>query len=440
MRRMPLEDVVARLVTADPRARTAVVSTVLVTDAGRGSAISIIRSLGTPGAERSSPRTRVPRAPASRSRYAAETVVYPSPGAHPDAAVDSLLRRPRSRAGRPDRSGDRRGRAAAVTARGTVRRACAQLALPEPEALARAADKRATLELARRSVFRRRARRVVRDAAGGPRRGARARLAGRAQAASSRRYEAGRRRSSPSTSPTPPTTQRPRPQMPTSTGRCPVLAAGVPRRERPRRRAAARADGPPARRLPAPAPARGADHRRRELPPRERRPERRAATPTPSRLLEALRWTGLAMVEFKVGAGRPVADGDQRAHLGLAAAGREERYGLPGDARRALPRPDAQRRTAARRPSTGSACALATSSSRSSGSARRCAGTAATRSCRPPRRREALVAAARLFLPADGYDILSADDPRPGLAELAKIATKITGKVFTRSSQTAGTL
>ncbi len=36
-----------------------------------------------------------------------------------------------------------------------------------------------------------------------------------------------------------------------------------------------------------------------------------------------------------------------------------------------------------------------------------------------PRRREAVTAAARLVLPGDGFDILSLDDPRPGLVELA---------------------
>ncbi len=46
-----------------------------------------------------------------------------------------------------------------------------------------------------------------------------------------------------------------------------------------------------------------------------------------------------------------------------------------------------------------------------------------------PSRREALRVALRLVNPADGYDVLSRDDPRPGLAEIARIVGKISGKL-----------
>lgn len=46
-----------------------------------------------------------------------------------------------------------------------------------------------------------------------------------------------------------------------------------------------------------------------------------------------------------------------------------------------------------------------------------------------PSRREALRVALRLVNPADGYDVLSRDDPRPGLAEIAQIIGKISGKL-----------
>ena len=46
-----------------------------------------------------------------------------------------------------------------------------------------------------------------------------------------------------------------------------------------------------------------------------------------------------------------------------------------------------------------------------------------------PRRRDALTAALRLLSPADGFDILSLGDPRPGLAEIAKIARKLGRKL-----------
>ena len=64
---------------------------VLVTDASRGSAISIIRSLGRKG-------IRVIAADSTRqclgfhSRYTHETLVYPSPETAPLEFVDSLLR------------------------------------------------------------------------------------------------------------------------------------------------------------------------------------------------------------------------------------------------------------------------------------------------------------------------------------------------------------
>ncbi len=65
-------------------------STVLVTDAGRGSALAIIRSLGKQGyqviASDSSPRSL-----GFRSRYAQGTVLYPDPAAQPAGMVDAIL-------------------------------------------------------------------------------------------------------------------------------------------------------------------------------------------------------------------------------------------------------------------------------------------------------------------------------------------------------------
>ena len=46
-----------------------------------------------------------------------------------------------------------------------------------------------------------------------------------------------------------------------------------------------------------------------------------------------------------------------------------------------------------------------------------------------PPRREALRAGLGWLSPADGYDILTLDDPWPGVAELARIAKKLPGKV-----------
>jgi predicted ATP-grasp superfamily ATP-dependent carboligase len=46
-----------------------------------------------------------------------------------------------------------------------------------------------------------------------------------------------------------------------------------------------------------------------------------------------------------------------------------------------------------------------------------------------PSRREAVRVALRLLNPADGYDVQSREDPRPGLAEIARIIGKIPAKV-----------
>ncbi|MDQ3777389.1 MAG: ATP-grasp domain-containing protein, partial [Actinomycetota bacterium] len=54
-------------------------------------------------------------------------------------------------------------------------------------------------------------------------------------------------------------------------------------------------------------------------------------------------------------------------------------------------------------------------------------------SLRLPRRSDALVAAALLLRPSDGYDILARDDILPGLAEMVKIAAKLRAKLADRA-------
>jgi predicted ATP-grasp superfamily ATP-dependent carboligase len=64
---------------------------VLVTDAGRGSAVSIIRSLGRQGIEVvAADADRL--SPGFRSRYTRERLVYPPPKTHGRATVDALVR------------------------------------------------------------------------------------------------------------------------------------------------------------------------------------------------------------------------------------------------------------------------------------------------------------------------------------------------------------
>ncbi|MGE3317634.1 MAG: ATP-grasp domain-containing protein [Planctomycetaceae bacterium] len=64
--------------------------TILVTDAGRGSALSMIRSLGRRG-HRVIAADFDARSPGFRSRFTSASIVYPMPWKQPDAFVDRLL-------------------------------------------------------------------------------------------------------------------------------------------------------------------------------------------------------------------------------------------------------------------------------------------------------------------------------------------------------------
>jgi len=129
--------------TRDPSRRH-----VLITDAGRGSAVAFIRSLGRRGWK----VTAADHDPASagfRSRYTTKRLLYPRPSEHPDAVVDAI----RARVERDgidlvvpitDELGlplaEARDRFAGLTT----------LAIPEPEALAATHDKSATFAMAER--------------------------------------------------------------------------------------------------------------------------------------------------------------------------------------------------------------------------------------------------------------------------------------------------
>lgn len=135
-------------------------------------------------------------------------------------------------------------------------------------------------------------------------------------------------------------------------------------------------------------------------------------------LLERLRYTGLAMVEFRVGpSGARLMEVNGRIWGSLALASKSgvdfpllmaRMYlGLTPNGDPAVAR--YQMGTRSRN------LALEISWIGSVLAGRR------TRFPPTPERSEALRVALRLFLPSDGYDVLSADDPLPGLAELAKI-------------------
>ena len=121
---------------------------VLITDAGRGSAVAFIRSLGRRGWK----VTAADHDPASagfHSRYTTDRLLYPRPSEHPDAVVEAIL-------ARVERDGidlvvpitdelglplaEARARFAGLTT----------LAIPAPEALAATHDKSATFALAER--------------------------------------------------------------------------------------------------------------------------------------------------------------------------------------------------------------------------------------------------------------------------------------------------
>ena len=144
------------------------------------------------------------------------------------------------------------------------------------------------------------------------------------------------------------------------------------------------------------------------------------------RLLEALEWTGPAMVEFKVGPGGVSLmeiNGRLWGSLPLAVKsgvdfpGRIVKLFLepPAQPSGALPR-DLEYRVGVRSRDLNLELTWI-------------ASVLARRSAYPfleaPRRREAAAAALRLLDPRDGFDVLDAHDPIPGLAEVADIAAKV---------------
>jgi predicted ATP-grasp superfamily ATP-dependent carboligase len=146
------------------------------------------------------------------------------------------------------------------------------------------------------------------------------------------------------------------------------------------------------------------------------------------RLLAALEWTGLAMVEFKVGPEGPrlmEINGRIWGSLPLAV-----KSGMDFPARMAAlhlsgpPPPDEPPATSYRvgvRSRNLDLEVLWIASVLRKG--RRYPFLSV------PRRRDALRAASRLLSPSDGYDIVTAQDPGPGLAEIMRIGAKLPRKV-----------
>lgn len=121
---------------------------VLVTDASRGSAIAVIRSLGRRGLHVIA-ADHEPRSPGFRSRHAAERLVYPDPVADPAAVVDLL--HAQAAAGSIDLIIPITEELMLPLAAARERFAgLCELAIPADEALLQVADKDATVELAKR--------------------------------------------------------------------------------------------------------------------------------------------------------------------------------------------------------------------------------------------------------------------------------------------------
>jgi predicted ATP-grasp superfamily ATP-dependent carboligase len=396
---------------------------ILVTDSARGSAIAIIRSLGRLGLKVIAADSEA-RSPGFYSRYAFDRLRYPSPRTDPEGAVAALLEGARSRGidlivpvteETVLLLSEARDRFAGVSA----------LALPEREAYAKTRDKLATLELARElGVPLPRTERVktTREAlAVAPSLGWPVVLKPR----SSSIYRGGRLVEHYEVSYAE-STRALVERMERLEGRSEVLLQeyypgeghGVELLlDRGRPRAAFQ-------------------HRRlREVPVTGGASSFRESVPLDPvlydyavRLLAALDWTGLVMVEFKVGRQGPrlmEINGRIWGSLPLAV-----KSGMDFPARMAELylglSPD-------RNGAADTKYALGVRSRNLDlevvwiGSALR--GQGRHRLVETPRRRDALAAALRFFYPADGFDVFAREDPRPGLVEMVRIAGKVQRKV-----------
>ena len=384
---------------------------VLVTDAGRGSAIAVIRSLGRAGLSVIA-AGHDPRSAGFRSRYADERIVYPDPAAEPEAVVELL------RAVAAERAVDLiipvSDELLLPLARARRRfEGICSLALPDDVALARVTDKWATIELALSlgvPVPRTTLAETTAEALAAARElgwpvvlkpvSSRVLREGRIE-----RFEVAYANGPEGVVAT----------MADLEGRCKVLvqeyrtgeAHGV-------ELLAERGSALMAfqhRRLHE-VPISGGASALREGAPLD--PELLGQA---TRLLHELRWTGLAMVEFRVGSDGPVlmeVNGRIWGSLPLAAkSGVDFPLGL------------ASLYLGARLPGGGPPSATAHEvgvRSRDLGRELVWIGSVLRRRRRypfleAPPRRAALAAALRLPLPGDGFDVFSRDDPSPALAD-----------------------
>jgi predicted ATP-grasp superfamily ATP-dependent carboligase len=396
---------------------------VLVTDAARGCAIAVIRSLGRRGVDVIAADSEA-RSPGFYSRYASDRLRYPPPRTDPEGTVATLLEAARER--RVDLVvpvteamvlllSERRDQFAGISA----------LALPERDAYARTRDKLATLELARQTGVPAPRTALVTTA--------REALA----AASSLGW---------------PVVVKPRSASVLRDDRLVELyevsyaeneeelgkrMRGLEGRSEVLLQEYYRGEGQGVELLlERGRPVAAFQHRRlREVPVTGGASSFRESVPLDPllydyavRLLAALEWTGLAMVEFKLG---------ERGPLLMEINGRI--WGsLPLAVKSGMDFPAHMvelylGKSAGGNGAPHSEYAFGVRSHNLDleviwiGSALR--GKRGSRLVAKPSRRAALRAALSLLNPRGGFDVLSRDDPRPGLVELVRIARKLRRKV-----------
>jgi predicted ATP-grasp superfamily ATP-dependent carboligase/thymidylate kinase len=396
--------------------------TILVTDARRGSAVSIIRSLGRRGIDVIAADSDA-HSPGFSSRYSAECLRYPPPDQSPDEMVEVLLGAARTR--RIDLIVPATDETILPLAAARDRFAgICMLAIPEPRALAASHDKMATVELAAQRGIPVPRTELVSTVAEAVRAAPALGWPVVLKPRFSRIVRGGRRIDRYEVSYALDETALTQ-QMGRLEGACDVLLQEY---------CAGEAHGVELLAYEGRLLAAFQHRRLREVPITGGASSFRESVAVEpvlldhcARLLAALDWTGLAMVEFKIGDEGPrlmEVNGRVWGSLPLAV-----KSGLDFPARLAdlylggpPPEgpPDTSYAVGVRSRNLDLEVVWIASTLRGT---RRCPGVPA------PRRREALAAALRLFYPGDGYDVLAREDPRPGLVELARMARKLRGKL-----------
>jgi predicted ATP-grasp superfamily ATP-dependent carboligase len=396
---------------------------VLVTDSARGCAIAVIRSLGRRGLDVIAADSEA-RSPGFYSRYASDRLRYPPPQTDPEGAVATLVQAARER--RVDLVIPVTEAMVLLLSEGRDRFAgISALALPERDAYARTRDKLATLELAGQTgvpvprtelVTTGREAIAAASSLGWP-------VVVKPRSASVFRdgrlvelFEVSYAE----------TAEELRERMQRLEGRSEVLLQEYYRGEGQgvellfeRGRAVAAFQHRRLREVPVTG---GASSFRESVP----------LDPTlydySVRLLTALEWNGLAMVEFKLGDRGPrlmEINGRIWGSLPLAV-----KSGMDFPARMVeLYLGSSSTRNGP--PQTEYAFGVRSHNLDLEviwiGSALR--GKRGKRLVAMPSRRDAIGAALSLFHPRGGFDVLSRDDPRPGLVEIVRIARKLRGKI-----------